>query len=70
MRMGRTAALMTATTLAACLSVTDASAVDKVFKTEKAMVSVKTVESHKAHIMEKLDLHSAAEIVLRRTGRL
>ena len=27
-------------------------------------VSVSTVETHRAHIMEKLDLHSAAEIVL------
>jgi len=27
-------------------------------------VSPSTVETHRAHIMEKLDLHSAAEIVL------
>ena len=27
-------------------------------------VSSSTVETHRAHIMEKLDLHSAAEIVL------
>jgi DNA-binding NarL/FixJ family response regulator len=27
-------------------------------------ISVSTVETHRAHIMEKLDLHSAAEIVL------
>jgi DNA-binding NarL/FixJ family response regulator len=27
-------------------------------------VSTSTVETHRAHIMEKLDLHSAAEIVL------
>jgi DNA-binding NarL/FixJ family response regulator len=27
-------------------------------------VSVSTVETHRAHIMEKLDLHSAAEVVL------
>ena len=27
-------------------------------------VSTSTVETHRAHIMDKLDLHSAAEIVL------
>ena len=27
-------------------------------------ISLSTVETHRAHIMEKLDLHSAAEIVL------
>ena len=27
-------------------------------------ISLSTVETHRAHMMEKLDLHSAAEIVL------
>ena len=31
---------------------------------ELLFISVSTVETHRAHIMEKLDLHSAAEIVL------
>jgi two-component system, NarL family, response regulator NreC len=31
---------------------------------EALRISVKTVETHRAHIMEKLDLHSAAEIIL------
>jgi two-component system, NarL family, response regulator NreC len=31
---------------------------------ERLCISVSTVETHRAHIMEKLDVHSAAEIVL------
>ena len=42
MRIVRTAALTAAVALAACLGVTDAGAVDKVFRTEKATVTVKT----------------------------
>jgi len=42
MRIVRTAALTAAVALAACLGVTDAGAVDKVFRTEKATVAVKT----------------------------
>jgi DNA-binding CsgD family transcriptional regulator len=30
----------------------------------KLNISVHTVETHRAHIMEKLDLHSVAELVL------